>query len=462
MKASAAQLEEIRKLLIRMGETNLVPARRSASGKLRVIPFKGDTKKVLEEIQKVWPSLRPNEIRVVTPGELMPPPVEDSKPKKEPGKPKEKKGSAKPAESGKTQDKTSQTRRGAWNAPVSFVSMPAGAPAPAQEDAEAPADVQNAASGKKVPAKVPTAESDVVIEQESVTVTEPPAEVLIIAGEGSLTIASDDEEALNELESLLQTISSRMGFAHRDYSIFQIENTTASDVAKTLTQLFQRRDPRTSGSSRYGYSQYGSTRYRYGSYGQTQAPLIVPDDRLNTILVKGTRADRQTIEGLLEIIDTAEMAESVAAAYEPKMIPLKHTDASRVMQMVQTVYRSYFATASANSNFTPQLTVDDITNSLIVKAPPHILDDITKFAESLDVAADENAAESLRVIPLKKANAMRAQEMLNALLRGFQRISGQPLPIRFSLSLAVAPRHTKPKREDWRFSIPPVEGRAGA
>ena len=186
-------------------------------------------------------------------------------------------------------------------------------------------------------------------------------------------------------------------------------------LPRPLGQLFRTRDPRTAASraSRYGY---GSA-YGYG-YGQTPAPLIVADDRLNTILVKGTRADRQTIEGLLEIIDTAEMAESVAAAYEPKMIPIKHTDASRVMQMIQTVYRSYFQTTASNSNFTPQLAVDEITNSLVVKAPPHILEDITEFAESLDKAADENAAESLRVIPLKKANAMRAQEMLNALLRG--------------------------------------------
>ena len=398
VKASAAQLEEIRKLLIRMGETNLAPVRRSGSGNLRVVPFKGDTKKVLEEIQKVWPSLRPNEIRVVTPDDLKAPPVEDSKPKKEPRTSKKKKGSAKPAESSGPKDKTGHIQRGNWIAPVSLVSTSAGAPAPAQEDAEAPADERAA---NDTSSNEPAAEP------------EQPAEVLIIAGEGSFTIASEDEEALNELESLLRTISARSGFAHRNYSVFQIQNTTASDVAKTLQQLFQSRDPRAS-SRRYSRYGYGSS---YG-YGQTQVPLIVPDDRLNTILVKGTRADRQTIEGLLEIIDTPEMAESVAAAYEPKMIPLKHTDASRVMQMIQTVYRSYFTTAAATSNFSPQLTVDEITNSLIVKAPPHIVEDITKFAENLDVAADENAAEKLRVIPLKKANSARAQEMLNALLRG--------------------------------------------
>ena len=149
-----------------------------------------------------------------------------------------------------------------------------------------------------------------------------------------------------------------------------------------------------------------------------QAPLIVADDRLNTILVKGTRADRQTIEGLLELLDTAEMAESVATAYEPKTIPIKHTEASRVMQMIQTLYRAYFATATGNSNFTPQITVDEITNSLIVKAPPRILDDITRFAESIDTAADEDPARRLHVIQLKTSNALRVQEMLDAMMRG--------------------------------------------
>jgi type II secretory pathway component GspD/PulD (secretin) len=86
--------------------------------------------------------------------------------------------------------------------------------------------------------------------------------------------------------------------------------------------------------------------------------------------------------------------------------------------MIQTVYRSYFSSAQAGSNFAPQVTVDDITNSLIIKAPPHVVEEITKFAQSLDTAADEDAAEQLRIIPLKNANALRVQEMLNAMMRG--------------------------------------------
>ena len=412
VKASATQLEEIRKLLIRMGETNLVPAKKSSTGNLRVVPFKGDTKKVLEEIQKVWPNLRPNAIRVVKPGDLLPSASEELKPEKKPAPPKKepsaskaKEGSAKPASPAKTEektkDKTGSVRRSAWVAPVALVSTSAGAPAPAEEDAEAPADAQ--------PAEV----SSEPAPEQAETELGPPPEVLIIAGEGSFTIASEDKEALNELESLLRTISARSGFASRDYSVFQIQNTSASQVAQTLQQLFRNRDSRTAGNANSSYSRYG---YGYGT--RASVPLIVADDRLNTILVKGTRADRQTIEGLLDILDTSEIAESVAAAYEPKMIAIKHTDANRVMQMIQTVYRSYFSSTPANSNFAPQVTVDDITNSLIIKAPPHIVDDITKFAQSLDKAADEDAAERLRVIPLKNANALRVQEMLNAMMRG--------------------------------------------
>ncbi len=475
IKASATQLEEIRKLLIRMGETNLVPARQSSTGNLRVVPFKGDTKKVIEEIQKVWPTLRPNEIRLVTPADLAPPPpVEEQKPvppkkqpaeqkpakdlsqnrqadapqagvtgsrtspgigpKKAPAGPAKKTDSSKPTgpsgpegQQGKAgpagpDDAAALQSARTAKAPA-LASAPAGkeppaaTSAPAQQDASAGAPAP-APAGAAAPAdQPPTATAADTAAEHPATPSGPPAEVLIIAGDHSFTLASEDKEALDELEALLRTIAARTGFASRDYSVFQIKNTSASQIAQTLQQLFRTRDPRTAmgTASPYGYGRYS---YGYGYGAQMQVPLIVPDDRLNTILVKGTRADRQTIEGLLELLDTAEMAESVATAFEPKTIPIKNTEASRVMQMIQSLYRSYFAAGTANSNFTPQITVDDITNSLIVKAPPAVVEEITRFAQSLDTAADEDAAERLHVIQLKSANALRVQEMLNAMMRG--------------------------------------------
>ncbi|NLZ02432.1 MAG: hypothetical protein GXY25_18095, partial [Pirellulaceae bacterium] len=84
VRASAEQLEKVRQLLIRMGETGLTPTKRSSSGNLRVVPFKGNVQEVLKELQKVWPTLRTNEIRVVTPADIMVPVEPEAKTQESP------------------------------------------------------------------------------------------------------------------------------------------------------------------------------------------------------------------------------------------------------------------------------------------------------------------------------------------------------------------------------------------
>ena len=70
IRGTPFQLEEIRDLLIKMGETQLGrSSSRVSSGNLRVVPFPGDTRSAIDEIQRIWPQLRGNEIRVVTPSE---------------------------------------------------------------------------------------------------------------------------------------------------------------------------------------------------------------------------------------------------------------------------------------------------------------------------------------------------------------------------------------------------------
>ena len=79
VKASAQQLEDIRKLLIRMGETGLAPIQRSSSGKLRVVPMKGNTQAIVDEIKQVWPTMRNNKLRVESETDVMAPDAESKK-----------------------------------------------------------------------------------------------------------------------------------------------------------------------------------------------------------------------------------------------------------------------------------------------------------------------------------------------------------------------------------------------
>ncbi|MFO1021236.1 MAG: hypothetical protein U0903_11135 [Planctomycetales bacterium] len=64
---SRRNIEEIRTLLVKMGETSLAQSAARAGGKMRVIPFEGDLGESLHQIEIVWPKLRPNPLKVITP-----------------------------------------------------------------------------------------------------------------------------------------------------------------------------------------------------------------------------------------------------------------------------------------------------------------------------------------------------------------------------------------------------------
>ena len=73
IRATAEQQQQIRDLLIKMGETGLALLRGRSSQNMRTVPFQGDAKAALEEIRRIWPKLRDNEIRVVSPDQPLPP-----------------------------------------------------------------------------------------------------------------------------------------------------------------------------------------------------------------------------------------------------------------------------------------------------------------------------------------------------------------------------------------------------
>jgi type II secretory pathway component GspD/PulD (secretin) len=243
--------------------------------------------------------------------------------------------------------------------------------------------------------------------------------VLIVPGDGTITIASEDPAALDQLESLLATLSERLGYAGRDFSIYPIRNAGAASVAATLSQLF-RPQQRTDASSTY----YPRT-YR-------RRVVIVPDERLNTILVQGSRADRSKIESLLKILDTDQVPDT-PEAHKPKLIPIKNTTASRIEQVIREMFRSRLGSrgASATGSSVPswlssEVTVDEVTNSLVIRAPAPLIDDITQLAEQLDRAAGEDPSRGLKIIRLQKANAASVQEALDMIIEDSIRLRSRP------------------------------------
>ncbi len=428
VRAEPKQLEEIRRLLVKMGEVHLAKQDPTSKRRIRVIPFDGDAAQAIEQIRGVWPQLRRNEIRVVTPSAVAPllrqatPPKEGEKPApgKDATKSDQENGTAKSKEEGKGKANEKKLEGAAQ---FSVEDAPR-----ATEKAENSETKKNQQENDSNPAAKPEAPAPAPDETKpkAAAADQPPAPVLIAPGDRSITIASDDPEALDQIESLLRAMSSRGSARGRDYIVFQLRNSSAERVAATLQQVF-----RTGAFG--GQTGVGSGRV-----------VVVPDERLNAIVVHANRSDRETIEELLRILDTADVTDTFAAN-KPKRIPVKNTEASRIEDMLRDIYQTQLKAGGGGrpipvpSGVSPQvaaaiqqanaareaplltLGVDEQSNSLIVLAPANLTTEIEQLVAELDTAAVGDSAKGLRVIQLQKTNSKRVRQALNLILEDAQR-----------------------------------------
>ncbi len=362
VRASPEQIQEIRTLLVKMGELDLSqPGKGLSSRTTRVIPITGNVEGALRKVEDLWSKVRKNPIRIIKPeqkqeklpGHFSVPP---EKPAQENSKPKEK-----------------------------------------QKQADSSSEKTENSKTKKTPELSP---------------------IIIMPGQGRLTITSDDVEALDQMEALLRAMFSRSGNRrNRDFSIYQLKNAGAEEVATTLKQIF---NTRTSGLS------FGNV-------------VLVPEERLNVLIVYAGRSDRERIEQLLEVLDIENIPDT-KRAFQTKVIPMIYANAARVERLIQGIYRPQMTAGGARRNMTipkgvppelatvlrqinaaassPLLTVEvqTETNSLIVKAPQSLLEEIEELIASLDESARTTRSKGVTLIPLKKTNSRRVMQILNGIL----------------------------------------------
>ena len=354
VRGTDAQLKEIEDLLVQLGEVGLARAGSRARKNLRVIPVGDDVEGVLRKVENLWPRIRGNPLRILTPGEQ---PHNDAQ------------STSPPAET---------------STPGQF-SVP-----PEDEGNEAPAD-------------------------SSVTEIDP---VIVVPGNGQITIASEDTEALSQLESLLRTTFGREsgGAENRDFSIRQLRNTAAADLAATIRHVLDETE---------GIAWFGNV-------------AVVPEQRLNALIVYGSRADRRRLEPLLEVLDAEKIDHT--RAYQMKLLPLRNSRAERIVDILEGIYRVEMTAGGTRSSIgipsgvpsevatvlrqinaaasAPLLIIETQreTNALIIKAPRDLLDEVTQLAMELDDAALSKRSSRVTLVPLKKTSSKRVMEILSNVL----------------------------------------------
>ena len=245
LRATSKHLGKIRELLAEMGEPIYQGQNANSKGNTRVIQFLGDTDALVRQVEAIWPRIRSNRIQIITPADAeMVPPRGDTQPSESP-KEKVLEGE---------QDVSDASRNGVK---VPFANQPQSQPSqdtlggsridrregPLKYDALIHSDERNVTrlvsqtetTRSPVPKSAPRKE--IVSESNESDGALPP--VFLVPGQSRITITSDDEKALDRLESILRAMAVNSGVAtgQSNFAVFLLRNMGASDTKILLDQL---------------------------------------------------------------------------------------------------------------------------------------------------------------------------------------------------------------------------------
>ena len=370
VRGTPTEIDAIRQLLNKMGEIGLGNDH-SNSGS-RIIPFRGNVDSAIQQLERVWPQLRANQLNILKSNEIE---VLDNE--------------------SKVEDVETTPRK------------PNGQP-----ESDAGASIDSDGVTREVSK---TADRDVDGGEGDL----PP--VFIVPGPSSITVSSEDPEALRQAESLLRAIAQQVGNGSSagNFAVFRLRNAGARSVSQLLTKLFEQMPETTR-----------------GSLGRVS---LVADDRMNAIVVHGRPADRSVLGQLLNVLDTDNADDSLANAV-PEIVAVKNTNAERILEILQTVYQSQLERGGQTEEVEipegidsevasvlrqinaatagPLLTleVDSVTNSIIVLAPKLLGEQVARVIGRLDAAAKTDDTRSVQIIPLTGVKSEILQDAIEQLI----------------------------------------------
>jgi type II secretory pathway component GspD/PulD (secretin) len=463
VRGTPSQLEQIRDLLRKLGETEQDGGSATSKQHVRLLPLTGAAaRSAVAQIEQIWPSVRPNRIRVVTPTAAIPTyrpnEAEDEESKDRVSRPVDQSGHATPEEL----QELWQLLRGNG----SPESSPKTTPSPDQgtssrEEGPVRPGVFRLIAGQatqetgtqSVPQRKPTSPADQQRARSALASRGAP--ILVAPGPGGVLIASDDLEALDQLEDLLTIVAGRSASTGREYAVFYLKYAKAANVAEVLAAIF---GGSTGGQDKGIIGDMASNALgdvggglmsdlllggSGGSSFSSASVDIIPDARLNALIVHAKPSDLDTIEMLYRILDQRTGPDDVQADAEPRAIQLFHRTATDVASIVQQVYQDRMSGPAGvmspaemmkmirgGNNAEQQvpkmsIAVDSDNNILIVRAADPLFEEVKRFVNEIDQAGSESP-ETTRVVSLRHTNSDAVQRALNSILGNSVQTSTTP------------------------------------
>jgi type II secretory pathway component GspD/PulD (secretin) len=459
VKGTAAQVKLVRELIEKLeGATG---AESLLGDKLRLIPLTGSgANSVLEQLEQYWGLTgRENKLRIVVPNGGR---RNSGLPERRVAPPADgKKEEANPVEQTTTtsKDSTEKKKLDAGLAVHRYVAHPQeevkkeAATDPNQQVQDRLNQIMNQLSGREVAAK--GALRDVVINMTP----------------QGLVLSSEDPEALAAAEELIQLLSNGAN-ASSQPTVYWLRFAQAAPTADLISSILRGDSGSGGGGSvlgnvagnvmnelgggilggLLGRSSGGGGAASTGISTASGSVSIVPDSRLNALIVQASAQDLMLIDQLLEVIDRPDSPEGIKVTNSAEIIPVIYQDAAKVAETIKAVYADRIQGASGNRGPSPEqimqaltrggggrggqqkeqeppkmtLGVDEASNSIVVSGPRHLVEEVKVLVQALDTAGASVEEEIQIIRPNGKGDPKKIYESLRTALGQSTTTSTQP------------------------------------
>lgn len=213
----------------------------------------------------------------------------------------------------------------------------------------------------------------------------PPQGHLAAYPQSNVLIISDRAANISRIVDIIRRIDQP---SSGEVEIVRLENAVASDLVRVLTSLQQQA------------AQKGA---------QTEKPLLVADERTNSILIGGDRADRLQLRAIISHLDSP--SEVVGDTHVVYLRYAKATDLVPVLTGVGETEKKAGtkakATPAAISNQQFNIQADDSTNALVITAAPTVFRSLKAVISQLDVRRAQVLVEAI----IAEVSSDRAAEL---------------------------------------------------
>ncbi|TWU35112.1 secretin N-terminal domain-containing protein [Novipirellula artificiosorum] len=451
VRGTTEQIKMVEQLIGELEGDDLLGA---LSDKVRVLPYTGQpAADALQQVQDVWSVLgRGNQIRTISPssGGGMRGGMPDRRVHPRP-EPNQTNGPATQPDKPTSPDQPDFARR-----PTSEVANPFREQHLVTTQVGELASVTDSADTDSNRAAAPQSDPP------SIKLDFQGADIVVQFSPAGMIVASEDTEALDAFESLMQSFASQSAMSNSLPTIFWLKYAKADVTAELVSSILgggesslsSMTDSISSGLGGIGGGMLGLLGVGGGGGSDSSAKSvltatgsvsIVPDARLNALIVQANPIDLELVELILQKIDIQESPEDVEVVAKPALIPVIYQDAKDVAEVVKSVFADRMQEASNSRSGgggggggqpSPQeliaalrggggrgggkqaaesepskitVAVDVRSNSLVVTATPQDFEEVRQLVIALDEGGMQSE-ESVEVVTLKgniKADVVR-------------------------------------------------------